>query len=133
MVLGDRTRLIVGSIGYDLLKAHASGVIANPVFAYAVSVIVSALFVFLFLFSAYYRLTNANLHPHEVLPGAVVGTLALESTFQILPVYLRLSNHVPALEAFGGPAILLVWLYVMANVIVFGAEVNYWWSRGGRR
>src|SRR5437762_3358578 len=62
-----------------------------------------------------------------------VGTLALESTFQILPVYLRLSNHVPALEAFGGPAILLVWLYVMANVIVFGAEVNYWWSRDGRR
>jgi membrane protein len=122
--------LLAGSIGYDLLKAHASGVIGNPVFAYAVSVIVSALFVFLFLFSSYFRLTNANLTAHEVLPGAIVGTLALESTFQVLPVYLRLSNHVPALEALGGPAILLVWLYVMANVIVFGAEVNYWWSRG---
>ena len=124
--------LLVGSIGYDLLKAHASGVIGNPVFAYAVSVIVSALFVFLFLFSSYYRLTNANLTTREVLPGAVTGTLLLESTFQILPVYLRLSNHVPALEALGGPAILLVWLYVMANVIVFGAEVNFWWSRGAR-
>ena len=29
-----------------------------------------------------------------------------------------------------GPAMLLVWLYVMANVIVLGAEVNWW--RAGR-
>jgi membrane protein len=122
--------LLIGSIGYDLLKRHASGVIGNPVFAYAVSVIVSALFVFLFLFSSYYRLTNANLTPTEVLPGALTGTVLLESTFQVLPIYLRLSNHVPALEALGGPAILLVWLYVMANVIVFGAEINFWLSRG---
>ena len=121
--------LLVGSIGYDLLRAHASGVIGNPVFAYAVSVIVSALFVFLFLFSAYYRLTNEPLTAREVLPGALTGTVLLESTFQVLPVYLRLSQHVPALQAFGGPAILLVWLYVMANVIVFGAEVNFWSSR----
>jgi membrane protein len=121
--------LLVGSIGYDLLKAHASGVIGNAIVAYALSVIISGLFVFLFLFSAYFRLTNANLTAHEVLPGAVTGTLLLESTFQVLPVYLRLSKHVPALQAFGGPAILLVWLYVMANVIVFGAEVNYWLAR----
>jgi len=124
--------LLIGSIGYDLLKAHASGVIGNPVFAYAVSVVVSGLFVFLFLFSSYYRLTNANLNAREVLPGALTGTLLLESTFQILPVYLRLSNHVPALEAFGGPVILLVWLYVMANVIVFGAEINWWWRERHR-
>jgi uncharacterized BrkB/YihY/UPF0761 family membrane protein len=26
----------------------------------------------------------------------------------------------------GGPVILLLWLYVMANVIVFGAELNWW-------
>jgi uncharacterized BrkB/YihY/UPF0761 family membrane protein len=30
------------------------------------------------------------------------------------------------LQALGGPVILLFWLYVMANVIVFGAEVNWW-------
>ena len=48
----------------------------------------------------------------------------------MLPIYLRLSNHVPAAQAFGGPVILLVWLYVMANVIVLGAEVNWW--RAGR-
>ena len=40
-------------------------------------------------------------------------------------------GNVVALKAFGGPALLLVWLYVMANVIVFGAEVN--WRHSERR
>jgi uncharacterized BrkB/YihY/UPF0761 family membrane protein len=31
------------------------------------------------------------------------------------------------LRTLGGPAILLLWLYLMANVIVFGGEVNWWW------
>jgi membrane protein len=125
--------LLVGSLGYSVLKAHASGVAANPVFAALVSIVVSAAFVFLFLCSAYYRLTNARLSLGEVLPGALVGTVALEATFQVLPIYLRLSKHVPAAQAFGGPAILLVWLYVMANVIVFGAEINWWRSRSRSR
>jgi len=122
--------LLVGSVGFDVLKHYAPGLIANGIVAYTVSVVVSSLFVFLFLFSSYYRLTNAPVTTHEVLPGAIVGTILLQTTFQVLPVYLRLSKHVPALQAFGGPAILLVWMYVMANVIVFGAEVNYW--RAGR-
>jgi uncharacterized BrkB/YihY/UPF0761 family membrane protein len=49
----------------------------------------------------------------------------------VLPLYVRFSNNVVALKAFGGPALLLVWLYVMANVIVFGAEVN--WRFGDHR
>jgi len=56
----------------------------------------------------------------------------LEASFQVLPLYVRFSNNVVALKAFGGPALLLVWLYVMANVIVFGAEVN-WWLTNRRR
>ena len=36
------------------------------------------------------------------------------------------------LRALGGPAILLLWLYVMANVIVFGAELNWWWAERRR-
>jgi uncharacterized BrkB/YihY/UPF0761 family membrane protein len=34
------------------------------------------------------------------------------------------------LQTLSGPAVLLVWLYVMANVIVLGAEINWW--RGHR-
>ena len=51
------------------------------------------------------------------------------ATFQVLPLYQRYADLNPALRAFGAPAILLVWLYVMANVIVFGAELNWWLTR----
>ena len=65
----------------------------------------------------------------EVLPGAVAATVLLEVTFQILPLYIRFSSLNPTLRAFSGGVLLLVWLYVMANVMVMGAEVNWWASR----
>jgi len=121
--------LIVGSFGYEILKRTVPGVASNAVVAYALSVVLSALAVFVFLVAVYKLLTNEPLRSREVLPGALVATVALETSFQVLPVYLRLSKDVIALQALGGPALLLVWLYLMANVIVFGAEVNWWRSR----
>jgi uncharacterized BrkB/YihY/UPF0761 family membrane protein len=59
----------------------------------------------------------------------VLATVLLEATFQVLPFYQRYASLNPTLRAFGSPAILLVWLYVMANVIVFGAELNWWRAR----
>jgi membrane protein len=121
--------LLIGGIGAHLLNRFASGFLGNGFVAYALSVLVSATAVFVFLVSAYRYLTNADLTVRDVLPGAVVATIALEATFQVLPLYIGLSKHVPAAQAFGGPALLLIWLYVMANVIVFGAEVNWMRSR----
>jgi membrane protein len=116
--------LLVGGLGAHVLNRFAPGFLGNGIVAYALSVVVSALAVFVFLVSAYRYLTNTALSLREVLPGAIVATIALEASFQVLPLYLILSKHVPAALAFGGPALLLIWLYVMANVIVFGAEVN---------
>ena len=79
-----------------------------------------------FLFSVYFLLTNERLTMREVLPGAVFATIALEASFQVLPFYLRFANLNPTLSVFSGPAILIVWLYFMANGIVFGAELNWW-------
>ena len=90
----------------------------------------TALGLFIFLTSAYYVLTNVDLTVREVLPGAITAAITLEVTFQALPLYVNVSKHNPVLQTLSGPAILLVWLYVMANVIVFGAEVNWW--RGHR-
>jgi len=59
--------------------------------------------------------------------------VALEASFQALPLYVRYSDNVLALKAFGGPVLLLIWLYVMANVIVFGAEVNWLFAERRRR
>ena len=83
----------------------------------------------MFLVSCYFVLTNDDLPQREVLPGAILAAILLEATFQILPIYQRYADLNPALRAFGAPAILLVWLYVMSNVIVFGAELNWWRSR----
>jgi membrane protein len=121
--------LLAGSIGFDLMKRFAPGFVGNPYVAYTLSLIVSLLAVFVFLVSAYYLLPNTEVTSREVLPGAVLGALALEGTFQGVPLYIRLSKDVVVLQALGGPVILLVWLYVMANVIVFGAEVNWWHAR----
>ncbi len=121
--------LLIGSFGFDLLKRYAAGFAANSYVAYGLSVAVSLVAVFLFLVAVYYFLTNVAHSLADVLPGAVLAAVALEASFQVLPLYVRFSSNVVALKAFGGPALLLVWLYVMANVIVFGAEVNWWLSR----
>jgi membrane protein len=123
--------LLAGSIGFDLLTRYAGGVAGNSYVAYGLSVAVSLIAVFVFLVAVYYLLTNVEHTFTDVLPGAVVAAIALEASFQVLPLYVRFSSNVVALKAFGGPALLLVWLYVMANVIVFGAEVN--WRHAERR
>jgi membrane protein len=130
-LVGLFAALVVGSVGYDVLKHYAPSFIANGYVAYTLSVLASLLGVFLFLVSVYYLLTNEDLKLTEVLPGAVVATIVLEASFQILPIYLRFSSDVVTLRALGAPALLLIWLYVMANIIVFGAELN--WRQGRAR
>ena len=116
--------LLIGSVGFDVLKRYAPGIVGDAVAAYALSVVVSLGAVFAFLTAVYYLLTNVELTLREVLPGALTAAILLEASFQVLPLYVRLAKISIALQAFGGPALLLVWLYVMANSIVLGAEVN---------
>ena len=96
--------------------------------AYTVSVVVSLFGIFAFLFAVYWLLPTAEVTWRDALPGAIVSSVALEGSFQILPVFVRLAGVNPTLRVLGGPAILLLWLFVMANVIVFGAELNWWKS-----
>jgi membrane protein len=121
--------LLAGSLGVAALQEYAPGFIGNYVTAYVLGILVSLIGVFAFLVSCYYVLTNDDVSVRDVLPGALLATVALEATFQILPLYQRYADLNPALRAFGAPAILLVWLYVMSNVIVFGAELNWWRTR----
>ena len=125
--------LLVGSIGIDLLRRYGGGFVARGYVGYTLSILVSLLGIFVFLFSVYYLLTNARMTVRGVLPGAIAAAVLLEATFQVLPLYLKLSKHVIALQALGAPALLLVWLYVMANVIVLGAEVNWWFEERRQR
>lgn len=116
--------LVVGSVGAELLRRHAT-VVDNALVATIVTVGVSLLGIFVFLATSYRVLTNAALTWREVLPGAVVASVVLEATFQVLPEFVVVSTHNPVLRALSWQALLLVWLYVMANVTVLGAEVNW--------
>ena len=124
--------LLAGSLGAGVLRDYAPGVIGNDTVASTLSVAASALTVFVFLVSVYYLLTNVRHRFRSVLPGAVVATVLLETTFQMLPLYGDYAQENRALQ-IGTPAVLIVWLYLMANVIVFGAEINWWWAQRGRR
>jgi len=124
--------LVVGTFGVDFLERHAPGVIGNGWVALFLSLLVSSLAVFLFLFTAYFRLTNARLTRREALPGAFLGTVVLQLTSQALPLFVRVSSEVVAIRALGAGALLIIWLYLLANVIVFGAELN-WQLAYGRR
>ena len=86
---------------------------------------------FVFSVSVYYVLTNEPHSLRDVLPGAAVTTVLLQASFQVLPVFLRYTELNPVMKTFGSPVILLVWLYVMSNVLVFGAELN-WWRKHSR-
>jgi YihY family inner membrane protein len=121
--------LVAGSVGYDVLQRHAPGFVANSVVAFTLSTVMSTVFVFAFLVAAYERLTNVKLKLREVWPGAALAAVGLQASFQVLPVFVRVSSDVVAVKALWASVLLLVWIYVIANVIVFGAEVNWWLGR----
>jgi membrane protein len=120
--------LLAGSFGAGVLRDHAPGFIGNETVAGVLSLVVSSLTVFLFLFSVYYLLTNVRHAMRSVLPGAAGATVLLEASFQLLPLYGEYAQENRAL-AIGTPAVLIVWLFLMSNVIVFGAEINWWWTQ----
>jgi len=119
------TGLTAGTFGYDLLRRYATDAIGNRWVALASTVLASGVALFAFLVSAYHRLPNARLTWREVIPGAVVGAVVIEATLQGLPLFVFFTKDIVALQALGTTFLLLVWLYVMANVIVFGAALNY--------
>jgi membrane protein len=98
-----------------------------------VSLVFTAGLSFALLLTAYVRLPNTRLTAREVLPGVIFTTVAFQGSFQLLPLYLRFGESLPALEAFGGIVLLLVWLYVLCNVFLLGAEINWWYGRGRHR
>ena len=120
--------LVMGTVGFALVQDAAPGFIENRWVAYVLSLVLSTATVFIFLVSTYYLLTNEKLDFKDVLPGAILSSALLQISFQALPVYVALSQReeVLTLRALGAPVILLIWLYVMANAIVFGAEINWW-------
>jgi membrane protein len=120
--------LVIGALGVEVVKRYAPGFAGSSVAAYVLSIAVSLLGVFVFVLAIYRVLTNAPVTVRDVLPGALMAAILLEASFQIVPVFVRFAGVNPVLRVLGGPVILLLWLYLMANVIVLCAELNWWQS-----
>jgi membrane protein len=120
--------LVIGALGVEVLKRYAPAFARSSAAAYILSIAVSLLGVFVFVLAIYRVLTNAPVALHDVLPGAVMASIVLEASFQVVPVFVRFAGVNPVLRVLGGPVILLLWLYLMANVIVLGAVLNWWQS-----
>ena len=119
--------LIVSSLGVDLAGDAAIG---SQTLAYVYGLAISTTLVVVFTWSIYTLLTNLQLRWRDTLPGALFAALVLQASFQLLPIFVRATSGFAALQAFGGLALLLFWIYLMANVLVFGAEVNWYLGRG---
>jgi membrane protein len=120
--------LVIGALGVEVVKRYAPGFAGSSAAAYVLSIAVSLLGVFVFVLAIYRVLTNAPVTVRDVLPGALMAAILLEASFQIVPVFVRFAGVNPVLRVLGGPVILLLWLYLMANIIVLGAELNWWQS-----
>jgi membrane protein len=118
--------LVVGAFGGSVLKHHL-GFADSAAVADIVSFGASLTGVFVFLLVVYRWLPNTSVSFREALPGAILGSVVLEASFLVLPFFVRHASVNVTLRTLGGPAILLIWMYVMANVIIFGGELNWWW------
>ena len=125
--------LLTGSLGVAALQEYAPGFVSNAATAYALSIGVSLVGVFLFLESCYYVLTNDAVSLREVIPGAVLADHRLGGNLSGAPALSALRGSQSRAACIRRPGILLVWLYVMANVIVLGAELNWWLARRTRQ
>jgi membrane protein len=123
--------LVVGAFGGSVLKHHLRFADSSAV-ADIVSFGASLTGVFVFLLVVYRWLPNTHVSFREALPGAVLGSVVLEVSFLALPFFVRHASVNVTLRTLGGPAILIVWLYVMANVMIFGGELNWWWRERHR-
>ena len=122
--------LIAATTAQTFLNEHASGLLKQTVWQIASTLVISTAITFGFTFTVYRLLPNTPMTSREALPGAILATILLQLSFAVLPVYLNLAQTLPALKAFGGIVLLLTWLYLMGNIVMLGAEVNWWYGRG---
>ena len=76
-------------------------------------------------FTALYCLVPSRLRsPRDVWPGAVVAALVFEIAKLGFSIYIENFTHYDlVMGSLGAIAVFLLWLYVSANIMLFGAEV----------
>ena len=114
--------LAVGALGVEVLLGFRG---VGTTLAYAFPVALQALLLFGLLWVVYHVLPNTKLTWKAAVPGAAGASAALTASFQGVPLFVRATDNLVALRAFGGATLLLVWLFLMANILVLGAVINW--------
>lgn len=72
----------------------------------------------------YWIVPNIRVRPRDVWPGALVAAVLFEITKIGFSIYLEtLGQSNAVFGALGGVAIFLFWVFISANILLFGAEV----------
>jgi membrane protein len=112
----DGARALLGAGGSQELAGQTFSTVATAVF----------------LFGVYRYIPNTRVTTRDIVPGLAFATIGLQASLRLLPTYNALVATVPTIKALGGIVVLLVWFYLMANIVLIGAEIN-WWHGVGRR
>ncbi len=107
------------------LQGTLGGLIASPALAQVLNVVVSVL-VTTSLFALIYKvLPDVQIAWHDVGVGAFVTSLLFALGKQLIGLYLGNSALASAYGAAGSFAVLLVWIYYSAQLILLGAEFTH--------
>ena len=92
--------------------------------------IFSSVVTIVFLFVVYRYIPNTAVTSKEVLPGVIFSAVTMQAGFFCLPLYVDVIDTVASLKALGGIVVLLIWFFLMGNILLLGAEINWWYGRG---
>lgn len=79
---------------------------------------------FLAFLVLYWVVPNTKVRPQDVWPGALVAAVLFEIGKSAFAIYLQnFGNYDAVFGSLGAAAIFLFWVYVSANILLFGAKV----------
>lgn len=106
----------------------------NTRFSAAMAYAAAFLFAVAFFFVIYRIVPNARQKALDVWPGAVVSALLFSVMVQVFPIYIGLVGGVNRYgPLLGLISLIVVALYFMAHIILFGSYINATWQRRRHR
>jgi membrane protein len=86
--------------------------------------LVPLIFSFMAFLFLYWVVPAADVHPGDVWLGALVGAILFEISKVLFSIYLsNFGNYDVVFGSLGAVAAFLFWIYIGANILLFGAEV----------
>lgn len=106
----------------------------NTRFATVIAYTAAYVFAFAFFFVIYRIVPNARQKTLDVWPGAFISATMFALMVQVFPIYIGLVGGVNRYgPLLGLITLLVVALYLLAHIILFGSYINATWQRRRQR